>query len=206
MAKKRKKGRRLGSVIRVRKMQGLGQLDRPSSWMGSAGPAAIGGLTAAGTAIGLRYFMKPTSDAQMTLLQNAPYVGLGTGLLASLLVSMTSGKPAGVGVAAGATVVTAVMAASEMMAKQRLAEVAAGGTLDAMKPYGLGRGTGAIVMEPHASRGYGAGPLGSGVGAIVATYSSAPRRGVGAYGDVVNLNGINPSAFGTQGFNVQGAY
>lgn len=195
----RRRGRRLGSVIRVRKMKGLGQVSRPGTLMGSAGPALIGGATAAATAIGIRYMMKPTTQGQVTIMQNAPWVGLGTGLLASMMVGWTSGQPAGVGAAAGATVVTGVMAVSEMAAKARLKEVASGETLDAMKPYGLG----AIVMEPHAGRGYGTGPL----GAIVPTYSSAPRtNGLGAYGDVVNLKGINPSAFGSPGFNVQGAY
>jgi hypothetical protein len=47
---------------------------------------------------------------------------------------------------------------------------------------GLGRGgMGAIVMESQASRGNGAGPLGS-------------------YGETVNLGAINPGAFGTPGF------
>ena len=38
-------------------------------------------------------------------------------------------------------------------------------------------------MEPQASRGYGAGPLGS-------------------YGETVNLGNINTTAFGTPGFSL----
>lgn len=190
--------RRLGSIIRVR-TAGFGELSKPASWMGAAMPATIGGLTATAVTVGLRHFMTPTSDMQMKLMQYAPWVGLGAGMLTALMISWTSGRPAGIGVAAGATAVASAMMLGEWAAGKRLKEVASGETVDAMKKYGLGGGRlGAIVFEPHASRGYGAGPM----GAIVPVMS---RSGTGAYGDVVNLSGVNASAFGTPGFNVSGA-
>jgi hypothetical protein len=168
--------------------------------MGSALPATIGGGVATAVTVGLRQFMLPTSEMQMKLMQNAPWVGLGAGLLTSMMLSWTSGRPAGVAAAAGATAVATAMLVGEWSAGQRLKEVASGETLDAMQRYGLAGGRlSAIVMEPHASRGYGQGPL----GAIVPVYSNT--QALSAYGDEVNLGNINASAFGTPAFNVSGA-
>jgi hypothetical protein len=188
--------RRLGSIITVR-TAGLGELSKPNTWFGAAMPATIGGLTAAAVTVGLRHFMKPTSEMQMKLMEYAPWLGLGAGFLTAMMITWTSGKPAGLGVAAGASAVATAMMVGEWAAGKKLAQVATAETASAMKPYGLGR-LSAIVMEPTASRGYGAGP----VGAIVPTVS---RSGTGAYGDEVNLAGVNSSAFGTPGFHVSGA-
>ncbi len=199
-------------MIRIRKsgMGRLGQLNKPSSLVGSYGPALIGGLATAGVTIALR-MMRPKTEMQMKLMENAPWVGGAAGTLIAFLVGMMSGKPAGYGVAAGSTVVSLAMVASEAVAKQQLgpmmaangngqpvAGVLGGGyRMGAIVPeYANTRGVnglGAIVMEPQASRGYGAGPLGG------------RRAGVGAYGDTVNLGNVNQGAFGTPGFNVRGA-
>jgi len=189
-------------VIRVRK-QGVGQLNKPTTVMGAMGPALIGGLATAGITIALR-MMKPKTETQMRIMEFAPWIGgLGGGIIAMLLGTM-SGRPAAWGAAAGSTAVSLSMLASEAVAKQQLAPMmaqnngnaagllAGGRRMGAIVPeYANTRGLGAIVMEPQASRGYGAGPLGG-------------RRGLAAYGDVVNLGNVNQGAFGTPGFNVRG--
>lgn len=180
----------------------LGQLNKPSSIVGSYGPALIGGLATAGITIALR-MMQPKTEMQLRLMENAPWVGGAGGTVIALLVGMMSGRPAGYGVAAGSTVVTLAMSASEAMAKQRLA--ANGGNGNAVAGLLGGHRTGAIVMEPQASRGYGAGPLGAIVPEYANTRGLRGRPGVGAYGDTVNLANVNQGAFGTPGFNVRGA-
>lgn len=135
----------------------------------------------------------------MRAIEWAPWIGGFVGTVASILVGMTAGRPAGWGASAGASAVTLALASSEAAARARMAPAA--------PQAGLGRTrTGAIVMEPHASRGYGAGALGA-LNAIVPEYGSRPNvRGLGAYGDQVtlrggqNVRGINTRAFGTPGF------
>jgi hypothetical protein len=192
----------MGSVIRVRRTQGLGQLDNPRSIAGAAIPPTIGGAVTAATTVGIR-MMQPKTETQINMMRNAPLIGIGAGLVTSLLLGWSLKPPAGWSSAAATTAVGGALLVSEYYARESLKKVASGETVDAMKPYGLGR-MGAVVMEPHASRGYGRGPM----GAIVPEYSNT--RGLsghrtGAYGDVVNLGSVNPNAFGTPGFRVAGA-
>jgi hypothetical protein len=122
-------------------------------------------------------------------MQYAPWIGLGAGTLAALALANISGKPAGYSSFAGAAVTTLALVSSEMVSKRKLALYSSGEGIQAMRPYGLGaivpeygNRLGAIAFEPQASRGYGAGQLGS-------------------YGETVNLGNINVAAFGTPGFN-----
>lgn len=212
MAKRRR--HRTGSVIRVRRLKGLGELNKPDTWLGASGPPTLGGGVAALTTLGIRHLITPTSEMQRTMMKWAPLWGLGAGLLTSLLLSWTSGQPAGLSAASAAAGVSGAIMLSEALLRPKLAasypEASA-----AMTPYGLGAAyqtymmsgarTGAMVMEPHASRGYGA--QGGSVGAIVPEYGT---QGLGAYGDQValqgggNLGSVSPTAFGTPGFNVAG--
>lgn len=197
MAKHRRMGRSsLGTVIRVRRLRGLGAVGNPSTMAGSAVPPTIGAGVVALVAIGLRYLMKPTTELQMKAMEYAPYIGMGTGLATAIALGFTVGRPAGVSSAAAAIGTGSAMLLAEFAAGARLREVASGETADAMRPYGMGaivpeygtRGVnpmGAIVMEPHSSRPVGGAPLGN-------------------YGDVVNLSGINSDAFGTKAFHVAG--
>lgn len=198
MAKHRRMGRSsFGTVVRVRRLRGLGAVGNPSSVAGSAMPPTIGAGVVALVAIGLRYMMSPTTELQMKAMEFAPYIGMGTGLATAIALGYTVGRPAGMSAAAAAVGTGSAMLLAEYAAGQRLRQVASGETTDAMRPYGMGaivpefgtRGVGnplaAIVMEPHASR-----PVGN--------------AGVGAYGDVVNLSGINSDAFGTKAFHVAG--
>lgn len=188
MAKRRRrrsrKRRGTGSVIRVRRMRGLGQLNNPSSMTGSFWPPMIGGGAAAVTTIGIRQFVRPTTEWMQQLQEYAPWVGLAVGSLAAWGLGTMNKRATGWSAAAGAGAVTLGTVMMEMAAKANF------GTdgLGAIVPeYG---NMGAIVMEPQASRGYGAGALGN-------------RAGVGGdYGEVVNLGNINTSAFGTPGFQI----
>lgn len=197
MARK-KKG--VGSVIRVRRISGVGQLTNPNTFVGAAMPVVIGGGVAAVTTMGLRQWMTPTTDLQMRIVENAPWVGIAAGGLTSLALWNMTSQAAGVASLTAAVTVGIGMLASEYAASMRAPLPAGNGTagLRAVVPeYSMrglparGRGTGAIVMEPQASRGYGAGPL-------------------GAYGETVNLGGgrgtgaINTGAFGTPGFTIGG--
>lgn len=179
---KRQKG--MGSVIQVRKLNGLGDLGDPKSGVGSALPVLLGGFAAAGTTIGIRQFMTPTTPGQMSVMNNAPWIGLGAGTLVGLGLWNMSSQPAGVAAIAGASVVALGMVFGEMAAKMRMQKAGTAG-VGAIVAYGPGQGDGmgAIVMEPQASRGYGAGQLGS-------------------YGETVNLGAIRQQAFGTTGFQI----
>lgn len=180
MAKKRG----TGSVIRVKRLSGVGALRNPNSAVGAAMPVVLGGGVAALTMIGIRQFMTPTSDTQMAIVKNAPWVGLGAGGLVSLAMWNMSSRAAGISGLAAASVVGLGVVIGEYAAKMRMAPAAGvGAVVPEYSMAGARRGTGAIVMEPHASRGYGAGPLGS-------------------YGEEVNLGAINPKVFGTTGFNL----
>jgi hypothetical protein len=171
---------------------------------GAALPVAIGGGVAAMTTIGIRHYMKPETETQLNVVKQAPWIGIGAGTLVSLAMFNMASQPAGVAGMVAAALVGVTMLTSEAAAKARLdaavaqtdmvgangaAPVAGFGAVvpeySSMRglPARRGRGMGAIAMEPHASRGYGAGPL-------------------GAYGETVNLGNINASVFGTPGFQL----
>lgn len=203
MAKRRRKSSRrrrgMGSVIRVRRVNGLGQLNNPSSTVGATVPVLLGGGVAALTTIGISQWMQPTPE-NAAFMKNAPWLGLGVGILAALGLGAMTKKRATTAMGVGGAVITtlAFMLPSWMasMGSPMASNGGTAGRLGAVVPEysmrGLGRrGVGAIVMEPQASRGYGAGPLGRG-----------GRRGMGSYGEVVNLGQINPRAFGTPGFQL----
>jgi hypothetical protein len=187
MARKRSRRKGTGSIIRVRR---LGQLKK-GELAQSAMPVIIGGGTAAVTTIAVHQ-MTPTSPMQLALVRNAPWVGVGVGVLASLAVWNLQNARAGAGALTAAITVGIGLAAVEYAAGMRMgagngngnAVAGVGAIVPEYGVAGAGRGgMGAIAMEPHASRGYGAGPLGS-------------------YGEVVNLGQVNASAFGTPGFTV----
>ena len=178
-----------GSVYRVRKVKGLGELADPKSWMGAAGPALIGGAATTLTVVGIRHLVTPTSEMQRKMMAYAPWLGLGVGLLSSFVMSLFAGQPAAVSSATGSLVVSGSMMLQEALVKQKVAAVAPDAA-PMLAPYGLGR-LGAVVFEPTAARGYGSGM--NGLAAIVPETSPD-------YGDQVNLSGVEPAAFGRPGF------
>ena len=194
--KSHRRGRRhhrMGSIIRVTR---VGSLSDPKSGAGATMPVILGGGVTLAVTVGIRQMVQPTSDTNVKIIENAPLVGSVAGLtLAGVLYAMRM-QPAGLAAAAAAAMVGLGMWGLEYSAKMKAQQIASGAQapastsgLRAVVPEysmrgtrGLGRGMGAIVMEPQASRGYGAGPL-------------------GAYGETVNLGAINPGAFGTPGFH-----
>jgi hypothetical protein len=179
----------MGSIIRV---TCVGNLSDPKSGAGATMPVILGGGVTIAVTVGIRQMVQPTSTTNVSIIENAPLVGAVAGLtLAGVLYAMRM-QPAGLAAAAAAAVAGLGMWGLEYSAKMKAAQIAATAAAPA-KTAGLRavvpeysmrgtRGLGAIVMEPHASRGYGAGALGS-------------------YGETVNLGAINPAAFGTPGFH-----
>lgn len=187
MARKRSRGfMGLGSVIQVKQLSGLGQLSNPNSAVGAAVPILLGGGTAALVTLGIRNYMTPKSEWQTTVFAQAPWVGAAAGSLVGLAMMNMTGKAAGIGALTAALTVGVAFFATEAAAKMRLHTAGFGAVVPEYSMRGLpARGVGAIAMEPTASRGYGAGPLG------------------GTYGEDVQLRGlgnVNQSAFGTAMF------
>lgn len=191
---RRRRGfRGLGSIISTRRISGLGRVGSPGSFLGTVVPPAVGGGTAALVAIGIRQFAKPAqSRTQAALYKYAPWLGMAAGAVAALGLYMMGGTSASLsgfvaaGAAGGALLLNDAVRAARPGEDALAMAGGGGGTtagLRAIVPEYERAGMGAIVMEPQASRGYGAGALGS-------------------YGEVVNLGNINPASFGTPGFQI----
>lgn len=195
--KKSRKSRRrrgVGSVVRVSR---FGAISDPKSGAGATLPVLFGGGTAVAVTLGIRQMVE-VDESTKTLVENAPLVGGLAGVVVGGVMFAMKMQPAGLAAMAGSAVAALGMWGLEYAARMKAeamaeaASTAVPGTNGlraivpeySMRGLGAGRaGTGAIVMEPHARRGYGAGPLG------------------GAYGETVNLGAINPGAFGTPGFS-----
>jgi len=199
MSKKRKRrGHRTGSVITTRRLNGLGNLKQPASFTGAVVPPLAGGIMTGAATFATEYFTTPdgTGGVQDTLHKYAPMVGIGVGGLTSLALMFTAGKPQALAsfvstLVVGATLLvdnyldaTPTVAAKDATTKG-LGYMYRGrrqmGAVVAEKLNGLpARGMGAIVMEPYGQQGYG---------------------NAGG-GEKVSLGAINPSAFGTPGFDM----
>lgn len=206
MAKRRRKSRSkrrrgTGSVIRVRKLSGVDGINNPNSAPGAILPVLIGGGVTTLVAIGVQQYVEPTTDSNVMLRNNAPWVGAAAGIVTGLALYNMTGRAAGLAAMSSSALLAVALWGINYAAQMRMQAAAgapaANGTagIGAVVPEysmrGLGRGRGgtgaAIAMEPQASRGYGAGPLGS-------------------YGETVNLGAINTSAFGTPGFSLGAGY
>jgi len=185
-SRRRSRRRGMGSIIRVSR---IGNLSDPRSGAGAILPVVIGGGVTIAVTLGIRQMVEPTTgvDSNATLLENAPLVGGLAGVIVGGVLYAMKMQPAGLAAGAGALIAAGAMWGLEKAAdmKAATAPITAAGLRAVVPEYsmrGLGRGgMGAIVMESQASRGNGAGPLGS-------------------YGETVNLGAINPGAFGTPGF------
>lgn len=208
MAKKRRRG--TGSVIAVKPLSGgLGKVGKPGSLLGSVVPGLAAGVVAGGSALLVEHMGKPSngevpSDTMIMLAENSPWVGVGAGVLTGGLMWALFGAPAGLSAIAGAAAVGgSIFGYKMLMSSESTAttDPASGPTVPAtaglgryryrmrglrgpmgaivpqLQPSGM-NGLGAIVMEPKATRGLG-----------------DPR------GETVSLGNVNPSAFGTPGFN-----
>lgn len=190
MARKRngrRRRRRLGSVITVKRLSGVERLSNPSSMTGIIGPLAIGGLGAVLATLGIRQWVTPTPD-NAVIVDNAQWVGLGIGGLLGLVLWNVTGKPAGLLAMGGAGLATLATKLPDM--------VAAGGLGLPAGTAGVRRGVGAIVPEYRRN----------GMGAIVMQPATTGSYGPGG-GESVSLHGLSaaviPSAFGRPTFSMR---
>ena len=207
MSKRRRRTSGTGSIIAVRQLSGagLGKVGNPGSALGAFLPPLVGGGLTGAAAVLIEHMGAPSADGTvpsemvMKLAENAPWVGVGAGLLGSLAVYAILGAPAALGAAAGT-----IGVAGSLVALKALQTTAPTATTEPAAPAtkgGLGRyrrrmfrgvgaivpqlqppGMGAIVMEQRAMNGLG--------------YGGDPR------GETVSLGSVNPSAFGTPGFQI----
>lgn len=211
MAKKRKG---MGSIITIRRMNGLGRLNDPKTFMGAALPSLAGaGLVALVTAAA-RYWAKPSEgDTPRAVFKWAPAIGLGVGSVFSLAMYYLSGAPGAI-----STFVSSLATSGGLMLHDQVVRNAIGEYSLALPPNmtGLagGDGGGSAVagmrrlglVVPERVLGPGRRSV-QGTGGIVYEdpNSRDPRvrygvSGVGAYGESARVAGVNPSAFGTPGF------
>lgn len=212
MAKRRSRRHRrhhsgMGSAISLR---GLGKVKSSRGLMNFVLPTAVGVLVPAATIAAARYFAKPSeSPTQKFIYVNAPWLGLGAGLVSAgalYMMSRGAAAPLATGIAATGVALTSFVhdqivigdprSASLLpnMATRAPAAAAAAATEPATAPAaGLGS---YFTQRPN-------GALGAAVPQLNGVVMS-PTNGLGyaAYtgGETVNLGAVNSSAFGTPGF------
>jgi hypothetical protein len=201
MAKKK----RTGSVISVRRLsgRGLGKLSNPSSGMGAVVPPLLGGGLAGAATVFIEHMATPTdgtapSATMATMGEYAPYIGAGVGALGALALYAGVGAPQGAAAAAGALGTAGSLVAYKFLNQEKAAQGVvppAVATSGRRMLAGRRRNTGAIVMEPVATRG---------TGAIVPQIQPAGMAGgLGdPRGETVSLGSVSPGAFGSPGFQV----
>jgi hypothetical protein len=192
MAKKRRGRRRgrtggVGSVITIRRMQGLGALHKPGSFMGSALPPLIGVGVTGITILAARQLAKPSDGPTPTMIFKwAPAIGGGVGLASALALYWLGGAPAAVGAGVASVLTAGLAMVADYQLKSQPGEYALAMGSGAATTQGLGivvperMGTRGIMFENPASR------------------DPVNRYGIGAYGQTVDapLQGITPTAFG----------
>lgn len=223
MAKRRSSRRRrhhsgMGSAISLR---GLGKVKSSRGIMSFVLPTAVGVLVPAATIAAARYFAKPSeSKTQESIYKNAPWLGLGAGLVSAgalYLMSRGAAAPLAAGIAATGVALTSFVhdqivigsgnesfLIPNMATRQRDEEARNAAN------NGGGNGGGAETPAPGPTAGLGSyftqrpnGALGAAVPQLNGVVMS-PTNGLGyaAYtgGETVNLGAVNSSAFGTPGF------
>lgn len=180
MAKKRRKSRKggTGSVITMRRLKGVGALNRPASFAGAFLPPLIGGGVTGIALLATRYWAKPSEgQTPRMLFKYAPAVGFGAGALASIAMYWFAGAPAMLSSMASSLITAAIPMAQDMMLKTRLGEYqlaladvngnGGGDTagLGVIVPQRISGGTGAIMFQPTSQvdpyQRYGVSGLGS---------------------------------------------
>lgn len=224
MAKRRHRRHRrhsgMGSAISLR---GLGKVKSSRGIMSFVLPTAVGVLVPAAVIASARYFAKPAeSETQATIYKNAPWLGLGAGLVsAGALYFMSRGAAAPLAATVAATGVALTSYVHDQivigsgndsflipnMATRRAAEEARTATPPPPPPGGdAGAGAGAGAGTAGLGSYFTQRPNGA-LGAAVPQLNGvvmSPTNGLGysAYtgGETVNLGAVNSSAFGTPGF------
>ena len=221
MAKRRHRRHRrhsgMGSAISLR---GLGKVKSSRGIMSFVLPTAVGVLVPAAVIASARYFAKPAeSETQASIYKNAPWLGLGAGLVsAGALYFMSRGAAAPLAATVAATGVALTSYVHDQivigsgndsflipnMATRRAAEEAR--TATPPPPPGGDAGAGAGAGTAGLGSYFTQRPNGA-LGAAVPQLNGvvmSPTNGLGysAYtgGETVNLGAVNSSAFGTPGF------
>jgi hypothetical protein len=206
----------MGSAISLR---GLGKVKSSRGIMSFVLPTAVGVLVPAAVIASARYFAKPAeSETQATIYKNAPWLGLGAGLVsAGALYFMSRGAAAPLAATVAATGVALTSYVHDQivigsgndsflipnMATRRAAEEARTATPPPPPPGGdAGAGAGTAGLGSYFTQRPN-GALGAAVPQLNGVVMS-PTNGLGysAYtgGETVNLGAVNSSAFGTPGF------
>lgn len=208
MAKKRRRG--TGNIITMRRLRGLGRLNNPSSFMGSALPPLLGvGLTAL-TTVATRYWAKPSEgETPKALFKWAPGIGLAVGSVFSLGLYYLGGAPAAISGFTGSLATSGGLMLHDHIVKNNIGEFSlalpasvagnGGGDLEGYRRRMAGMGV--VVPERRLAGGQTRGIV------YEDAASRDPRRRYGAtgsYGETVNVpgnvSGLSPSAFGTPGY------
>lgn len=212
MAKRRRRHHRrhhrgMGSAISLR---GLGAVKSSRGIMNFVLPTAVGVLVPAAVIASARYFAKPSeSPTQEFIYKNAPWLGLGAGLVsAGAMYMMSRGMAAPVATSVAATGVALTSFVHDQI-------VVGDPRATALTPNMATRNAAAPSPAPTPDAGAGTNGLGSyftqrpngALGAAVPQLNGvvmSPTNGLGyaAYtgGETVNLGAVNSSAFGTPGF------
>ncbi len=193
----RRRRRGMGSVISVRR-KGMGALKGTT---GAVVAPLLGGAVTALTTLGIRYYVKPDTETNISVLKYSWAIGHGAGLLASLGLYFLGDKSNRMALAASsATAATAVglfAFASDMVPESSRAAIAAAATGSAVE-------SGAAA----AAAANGAPPGGFGaivynqLGAVVPEYQGMNGLGgdYGSYGQSVSLRGVDTRVFGSSPF------
>lgn len=195
----------MGSAISLR---GLGAVKSSRGIMNFVLPTAVGVLVPAAVIASARYFAKPSeSPTQEFIYKNAPWLGLGAGLVsagAMYMMSRGMAAPVATGVAATGVALTSFVHDQIVVGDPRATtltpNMATRSAEAPAAPPGGGTGTNGLgsyfTQRPN-------GALGAAVPQLNGVVMS-PTNGVGyaAYtgGETVNLGAVNSSAFGTPGF------
>ena len=197
----RRRRRGMGSVISVRR-KGMGALKGTT---GAVVAPLLGGAVTALTTLGIRYYVKPDTETNISVLKYSWAIGHGAGLLASLGLYFLGDKSNRMALAASsATAATAVglfALASDKMPESSRAAIAAAATGSAVE-------SGAAAVQQAAAAANGAAQADFGaivynqLGAVVPEYQGMNGLGgdYGSYGQSVSLRGVDTRVFGSSPF------
>ena len=208
MAKRRRRSTRkhhrgMGSAV---SLSGLGKVKSSRGLMNFVLPTAVGVLVPAATIAAARYWAQPSSGpTQAFIYKNAPWLGLGAGLVSAGALYMMSRGPAApiaAGVAATGVALTSFVHDQIVVGDAREAFITSMARAGREAP-GAGTGTNGLgsyfTQRPNGALGAAVPQLSETNGVVM-----SPTSGVGyaAYtgGETVNLGAVNSSAFGTPGF------
>lgn len=206
MAKRTRRGRRrrkgMGSVISVRRT-GMGALKGTTGAV--VAPLLGGGVTAL-TTLGIRYYVKPDSDANKSVLKYSWLIGHGAGLLASLALYFLGDKSNRMQLAASsATAATAVglfaLGSDMTLTPSVLNVIQAASTSAVTSGNGEAEAAARAAAQGGAQAGFGAIVYNQ-LGAVVPEYQGMSGLGgnYGSYGESVSLRGVDTRVFGSSPF------